>query len=198
MMETWDGNGALRRYLVPVEELRPHPRNPRRGDTDAIVESLRRFGQQRPVVIAATGHVVAGNHTLAAAARLGWTHIAAVRSDLLDEQEIERYLVADNRTSDLAGYDNAELRALLEEQAALVGTGYTDDDLVMLRAAVEAAAAPPPERTASQLGLRMILRYDRDTYEAMIGRMDSLMKEWGADTYSAVVERAVTDAAAGS
>ena len=40
----------LRSLLVPIESLELHPRNPRRGDVAAVAASLRRFGQQKPVV----------------------------------------------------------------------------------------------------------------------------------------------------
>jgi ParB-like chromosome segregation protein Spo0J len=35
---------------VPIDSIQTHPRNPRGGDIAAIAASLRRFGQQKPVV----------------------------------------------------------------------------------------------------------------------------------------------------
>jgi len=141
MTETWDGNRALRRYLVPVEELRPHPRNPRRGNLLEIGRSLDRFGQQRPILALPDGTIVAGNHTYLAAAELGWSHVAVIRSDLTDA-DIEAYLAADNRTADLGGYDDRVLLDLLtdlqQQDQALVGTGYDDEFLRQLLASVRA------------------------------------------------------------
>lgn len=175
-----------------METLTPHPRNPRRGDVDEIEASLSRFGQQRAILVDADGRIVAGNHTYQAAKRRDWTHIAAVTTDLTDDGEIERYLVADNRTSDLGSYENVQLRALLADVAVLDGTGYDDGDRELLAA----LTAVPPVRQHEEMALRMILRYDRATYEAMTRRMDELAAEYGVETYSEVVERAVTDAAA--
>lgn len=183
----WRGNDQLAPMLRPVGVLRPHERNPRRGDIEAIAASLQRFGQQRPILHDEGNSIVAGNHTYQAALTIGWTHIAAVRSDLASADEIERYLIADNRTSDLATYDNAELRGLLEAQRTLDGTGYGDDDLEMLRAATR----EHPVAAGASGAMRIILRYDEQTYRAITARMDELMVEYGVDSYSDVVGRQI-------
>ncbi len=115
-----------------MEELHTHPDNPRRGDLDAVEDSLRRFGQVRPVLANEQGTILAGNHTYRAAMeRLGWTEVAAVRSSLAREEE-RAYLLADNRLADLGAYhDEALIDALTElgEGGRLEGTGYSFDDL---------------------------------------------------------------------
>jgi DNA modification methylase len=67
--------------------------------------------------------VLAGNHTLEAAKDLGWTEIAATLISCDDEQA-RRIVLVDNRTNDLATYDEAELAALLTELPSFDGTGY--------------------------------------------------------------------------
>jgi hypothetical protein len=115
---------SLEQLAVPVAELRLCERNPRRGDTRAIRESLERNGQYRPIVVnRRTMEVLAGNHTLRAAIELGWEEIAATFVDVDDEQA-RRIVLVDNRTNDLAGYDTALLAELLEELPDLEGTGY--------------------------------------------------------------------------
>jgi ParB-like chromosome segregation protein Spo0J len=87
---------------VPLDRLKPHPSNPRRGDVEAIAESLRVNGQYRPIVVRKSdGVILAGNHTAAAAKRLGWESVSAVLVDA-DEATSLRILLADNRTADLA------------------------------------------------------------------------------------------------
>jgi hypothetical protein len=41
----------LAALVVPIASLTLHPKNPRRGNLEAITASLRRFGQLRPVVV---------------------------------------------------------------------------------------------------------------------------------------------------
>lgn len=118
---------------ININEVKPHPRNVRQGDVGAISESLRLHGQYRPITYQkSTGRILAGNHTWKAAKALGWTEINASAIECDDEQAL-RILLIDNRTSDLADYDTAELAAILQELEAtsgkLDGTGYDGDAL---------------------------------------------------------------------
>lgn len=118
---------------VPLDALTPHPRNPRQGDVGAIVESLDANGQYAPIIVQrATGYILAGNHRYLAARAAGMTEIATVYVDVDDEHAL-RILLADNRTSDRASYDTAELLALLNgvltDTGSLYGTAYEKDDL---------------------------------------------------------------------
>lgn len=147
----------LQALAVPLDSLIPHPRNPRRGDVSAIAASLARFGQRKPVVVqATTRYVVAGNHLAAAARSLGWTEIAANVQDM-DDAEATAYMLADNRTADLGGYDDALLAEILAEQGSLDNlwaTGYDEDavDALLRAAGVEDARGDPddaPDRPAA-------------------------------------------------
>jgi hypothetical protein len=119
--------------VVPIKDLKHHPRNVRQGDVGAISESLKENGQYRPIVVQkATGHVLAGNHTLKAAKALGWKEIAVTYIDCDDDRAL-RILLADNRTNDLATYDDSALADLLKELAnsdlGFAGTTYDGDEL---------------------------------------------------------------------
>jgi len=150
----------LRRLLVPLAKLAQDPSNVRVHDDrsfEAIATSLRRFGQQKPIVVDARGVVIAGNGTLEAARRLGWTHIAAVPSSL-DGAERVAYSIADNRTAELSRWDTKALQAVLDAfpKDALAGTGFTLDDLAELAgrepAAIEDEAPSPLPYAVTKLG----------------------------------------------
>jgi DNA modification methylase len=142
----------LRGLIVPIDSVTVHPNNPRVGDVDAIASSLARFGQQKPIVVqASTRYVVAGNHLVKAALALGWHEIAANVEELDDASAIG-FMLADNRTADLGGYEDAMLAAILAEQEAaanLAATGYDADDVAAILAAAQMAdtrdadATPP-------------------------------------------------------
>lgn len=123
----------LDEHVVPVGSLSADPANARLHDErslDAIKGSLRRFGQQKPVIVDKGGVVIAGNGTLEAARQLGWTHIAAVRSDLAGVDRTA-YAIADNRTAELSSWDADVLRkvmAALPADAAMA-TGYSSEEL---------------------------------------------------------------------
>ena len=124
---------------MPIDAVRPDPRNPRLHDERnlaAIRTSLQRFGQQKPIVIDRAGVILAGNGQHAAAVSLGWTHLAVVRSALAGADGTA-FAIADNRTAELAAWDQEALAELLnelaEEDAELVAAcGFDGDDLAEL------------------------------------------------------------------
>lgn len=124
---------GLQDLAVPIGDVTPLDGNPRKGDVEAVAKSLRRFGQRKPIVATVNGTIIAGNHTHAAAVRLGWTHIAVVYVND-DDTEAKAFALADNRTSDLGTYDNNALLDLMQSVAAadlelLEAASYTSDDL---------------------------------------------------------------------
>jgi hypothetical protein len=115
--------------LVPIDALKAHPDNARVGNVDAIVESIRAHGFYGTVIVRkSTGHILAGFHRWQAAKQVGLTEIPVTYVDV-DAKTAKRILLADNRTSDLAGYDNESLAKLLGSIGSLDGTGWTDVDL---------------------------------------------------------------------
>jgi len=110
-----DGTDALRIEQVPLASLVLDPANTRRHDgrnIEAIQASLSAFGQQKPIVVDGANKVIAGNGTVEAARALGWSSIAAVRTSLNGAEAIA-FAIADNRTAELAEWDDAALAATL-------------------------------------------------------------------------------------
>lgn len=138
---------ALKVESVTLASLGLDPRNARKHgerNMDSIKSSLKRFGQQKPIVVDADGVIIAGNGTFAAAQSLGWTSIDVVRTKLRGA-EARAFAIADNRTGELAEWDAAELRAQLDELEAegfdLVNElAFTDADVDALLKETETAA----------------------------------------------------------
>lgn len=101
--------------------MRLHPEE----NLAAIRASLTRFKQYQPIVVDRDGIVRAGNARLEAARSLGWTAIEIVRTDL-STTELAALSIADNRTSELAKWDEPGLHALLK---ALDSEGFSPADL---------------------------------------------------------------------
>jgi hypothetical protein len=112
---------ALRPLVVPIETVREDEDNARHHGTKnqkAITDSLRRFGQQKPIVVNADGVIVAGNGTYRGAQELGAKEIAAATTDL-DTLTLQRaYAIADNRTGELAEWNYEGLSKQFEELIA--------------------------------------------------------------------------------
>jgi ParB-like chromosome segregation protein Spo0J len=138
--------------VVPIADLTPHPSNPRQGNVDMIKKSLRELGQFRPIVVNAgtkTGRpleILAGHHLVRAAAELDW---GAVQVTLIDVGDVAatKILLADNRTSDMATYDDrllAEVVASIRED--LEGTGYTEEDLAAMERLLDDYVPPDSDQ----------------------------------------------------
>jgi DNA methylase/ParB-like nuclease domain len=120
---------------VPIDSIHADPANVRKH-TDrnlaAIKASLARFGQQRPILVDGDNVVRAGNGTLAAARELGWGEISITRTELKGS-EATAYAIADNRTAELAEWDEVPLaetlRALQSEEFELDAIGYSDAEV---------------------------------------------------------------------
>lgn len=124
---------------VEIGKLTGDPANARKHgerNIDTIVQSLNRFGQQKPIVVDSSFCVRAGNGTLEAARSLGWTHLDCVVTDLKGSDAVA-YAIADNRTAELAEWDDGVLAAVLEglqvDDASLMdATGFTADELARM------------------------------------------------------------------
>lgn len=125
---------SLQALASPIDELHELEGNPRKGDVNAVMRSLKRFGQRKPVVAHAdTGEIIAGNHTWKAAKKLGWNSIAVVFVKD-DPATAKAFSLADNRASDLGTYDNEALAEMIEavldaDEELLHAASFTEDDL---------------------------------------------------------------------
>lgn len=130
---------------TPIERVHGSPSNPRDNDAAVphVAASIKRFGWQQPIVARADGEVIAGNTRLKAAHHLGLVEVPVVWFSGTDLDAVA-YQIADNRTGELATWDEAALSSMLtalREEDALDGVGYSAEELQQ----VLEAAAPPVE-----------------------------------------------------
>ena len=142
----------MKTELVKIETLVFDPANARKHgekNLSAIKSSLQRFGQQKPIVVDANGVVRAGNGTLAAAKALGWKEITIVRSPL-SGSEATAYAIADNRTSELAEWDDDVLSQTLaalqiEDEELALASGFDAKEIDALLAPDEVKEDEVPD-----------------------------------------------------
>lgn len=163
----------------PVKDLRNYHRNPRKGNVEAIKNSISIHGLYRPVVVNKGTHtgrkneVLAGNHTLKAVRELGWDSIPITFVDY-DDDQAKRVVLIDNKLSDDATYDVTLLTAELESLDDLEGTGYTDADLDKLLNGLEDGEDPKDSEHEEQYTNRWELviectdeEHQRDMYQKL-------------------------------
>jgi hypothetical protein len=143
--------------LVPIDSLIPHPDNPRKGNLDAVVESIQSNGFYGSLVVQkSTRHILVGNHRWEALSILGYTEVPVTFMDV-DDGTATKILLADNRTADLATYDDEALVAMLcalVETDDLDGSGYSENELDDLLASLiedtESLAPDDPGQTLAE------------------------------------------------
>jgi len=121
---------------VPIDSLMHDPANVRKhGERNllAIKSSLARWGQQHPLVVNKDGVVVAGNGRLSAMKSLGWQEVKIIRTDL-SGAEAKAFAIADNRTAELASWDDDALAQTLaalqnDESIEHIAAGFTDYEI---------------------------------------------------------------------
>lgn len=118
-----------------IADLKQDPDNARKHDDfnlHSIASSLDKFGQQKPIVITADGTILAGNGTAQAAAKLGWKELSVVVApDTWDAATAKAFAIADNRSAELATWDNQQLLGTLQELTPdlILATGFSDVDI---------------------------------------------------------------------
>lgn len=103
-----------------IEELKAYEKNPRHNEkaVDAVAASIKEFGWKNPVVIDKDGVIAAGHTRVAAAKKLGIKTVPCIVADDLTDEQIRAFRLADNKTAELAEWDDellAEELKMLED-----------------------------------------------------------------------------------
>jgi DNA modification methylase len=101
--------------MVPISELRPHPKN-RNKHSDAQIERLSKIieyqGMRHPITISLlSGFIVAGHGRLAAAQKLGMKELPCDFQEFTSEEQEYAHLTADNSIASWAELDLAGINA---------------------------------------------------------------------------------------
>ena len=127
--------------LVPLDELKPHPKNPNthpKRQIDLLAEIIRRQGWRAPVVVSKrSGFIVSGHGRLLAAKSAGLQSAPVNFQDFATEEAELEHLLADNKIAELAEMDGGALADLIRSCPTLDAnlTGYDSSALDKLIAA---------------------------------------------------------------
>lgn len=105
-------------YLADVSELIPYVRNARTHSEAQVAQisaSIREFGFLSPILVAEDNTILAGHGRLAAALKLGLKKVPCVKENHLTETQKRAYIIADNKLSLNAGWDDELLAVELSE-----------------------------------------------------------------------------------
>ena len=151
---------CLRIEYWPLSKLLKHPKNPKTHKLDEIQKSMERFGYISPILIDERSGMIAAGHgridtliqlkaenkpapTQILVKKDEWSVPVICGIEFKNEHELEAYLVADNRLTEMGGWNDAALIEILEAQkstATLKGTGFNSAELKRL---LNAEKKPP-------------------------------------------------------
>ena len=159
-------SSELRIEYVPLDDLKRWPNNPKKHHIQTIAGSMERFGFTNPIIVdETTGKIVAGHGRLTVLEnkrKIGAPPPARVRVEpdgtwsvpvvrgiaLAEEGEAQAYVIADNRTVELGGWDDpmlAEILADLAGREKLNGTGFSRGEVDRMLERQNRVTPPKPE-----------------------------------------------------
>jgi DNA modification methylase len=119
---------------LPIDNLKPDPRNPRQHSDRQIKQisrSIESFGFNAPVVIDRNNNILCGHGRVLACQRLGWHEVPTIQLEHLTEAQAKAFAIADNRLTENSIWDDQLLGAVLSELSgqeldfSLEDTGFT-------------------------------------------------------------------------
>jgi len=122
---------------VNIEELVPHPKNPRVHPESAIeklTKSLKQFGWTNPVLASSDGVILAGHARVKAAEKAGHEQVPVIYLPFTGAKA-DAYLVADNKLAEETEWNTDQLAELLEELEGEIDidlTGFEEEELESL------------------------------------------------------------------
>ena len=152
---------------VKIAEVTPYANNPRNNDAavESVAKSIEKFGFIGAIILNKDKIIINGHTRVKACKKLGMETVPAIIVDHLTKEQEDALRIADNKTGEIAewnedllraelkaleeagfgiedlGFDNSELEALLEGDVS-VSVGETDPN----------AAPEVPEVAVSRLG----------------------------------------------
>ncbi|OFW00555.1 MAG: hypothetical protein A3G20_03690 [Acidobacteria bacterium RIFCSPLOWO2_12_FULL_59_11] len=151
---------AQRIELWPIDKLTPYSRNPRTHSESQVAQiaaSIAEFGFNAPLLVDSNSGIIAGHGRLLAARKLGLAEVPVIVLDHLSDTQKRAFLIADNRLSDLSGWNDellaAELAALEGEGFDVVLTGFSEAELEALLTDEKEGESESPEEIPEALAV---------------------------------------------
>ena len=105
---------------VSLEKLKPYERNAKQHPEEQLEKlqaSIREFGFVSPCLIDKDYNIIAGHGRVMAAKQMGLERVPCVLIEGLTEEQRRAYILADNRLTELGGWDMDAVKIELEDLA---------------------------------------------------------------------------------
>lgn len=172
---------------VPLASLKAYDGNAKRHDNaniEAIENSIEEFGFRNPIIAwhneDGVAEIVAGHGRALAAQKLGIQDVPVVFVDDLSDAQRRMLTLADNQTTLMTGWDEAQLDAELDALSSVFEVddfGFTLD----LERGFEEEPAEEENRPFDKFVVMSV--FDIEDAEKA-AKLESMSKSLGADTYT--------------
>ena len=97
--------------------LKPYANNPRDNESavEPVANSIKEFGFKVPIVATADGEIINGHTRFKASKLLGLEKVPVIIADDLTDEQIKAFRLADNKTGEIADWNESLLIKELEE-----------------------------------------------------------------------------------
>jgi len=143
---------------VAIADLVPYERNAKNHPEEQIEKlkrSIQEFGFVSPCLIDRGGNIIAGHGRVEAAKALGMGTVPAVYVEGLTDTQRRAYILADNRLTELGGWDmslvSKEVEWLQDAGFNIDITGFTADDIFFDEIDVGFEEEPEPDPPAEAI-----------------------------------------------
>jgi ParB-like chromosome segregation protein Spo0J len=121
--------------MVPIASIKPYWRNPRKNDAavPAVMASIKEFGVNQPIVVDKKNVIVVGHTRYRAMMELGMEDVPVVRADHLTAKKAREYRIADNKSGEIAKWNNEQLiPELRDTDLNVMGLFFGEADLTKM------------------------------------------------------------------
>ena len=97
--------------------LKPYANNPRDNESavEPVANSIKEFGFKVPIVATSDGEIINGHTRFKASKLLGLEKVPVIIADDLTDEQIKAFRLADNKTGEIADWNESLLIKELEE-----------------------------------------------------------------------------------
>ena len=100
-----------------LDEIFPYEKNARKNDdaVEYVANSIKEFGFKVPIVATSDGEIINGHTRFKASKLLGLEKVPVIIADDLTDEQIKAFRLADNKTGEIADWNESLLIKELEE-----------------------------------------------------------------------------------
>ena len=123
---------------VKIEEITPYANNPRNNDAavESVAKSIEKFGFIGAIILNKDKVIINGHTRVKACKKLGMETVPAIIVDHLTKEQEDALRIADNKTGEIAEWNEdllrAELKALEEAGFGIEDLGFDNSELEAL------------------------------------------------------------------